>query len=414
MQRQRQALGVISNQYTNTLSSNNSQNSLKPTMPQHPLKSHPSLNSLKAKNDENSCFAKKVPSAEFDFEIFQEECEEKFVDKENIGAKVNEPKVVFSCNDDENEYKSELMESSMLNSSNSPMALDDTIKTESFEFKTDEDSEAEERENQLVNCNEYKDDILAYMRQEEQVNRPKATYMKKQQDISTSMRSILIDWLVEVSEEYKLNTETLYLAVNYTDRFLSQMSVLRGKLQLVGTASMYIAAKYEEISPPDVTEFVYITDDTYTKKQVLRMEHLLLKVLDFRMNTPTTNNFLTHYLRFLKMNGHMVSSKVDHLARYLAELTLIESDTFLNFLPSQIAASAIYLAMYTLGKKWTKQVADELGYDFELSELKECIQALHKSMKAAPQLPQQAIQEKYKSSRFSGVSLLEAPKTLSL
>jgi len=416
MQRQRQALGVISNQYTNTLASSNSQNSMKPTLPQHPLKSHPSLNSLKGKNDENACFAKKVPSAEFDFEIFQEECEVKFVDKENIGAKVTEAKVVFSCTDnyeDENEYKSELMESSVLNSSNSPMALDDTIKTESFELHNDQDSEVEERENLLVNCTAYKDDILAYMRQEEQVNRPKASYMKKQQDISASMRSILIDWLVEVSEEYKLNTETLYLAVNYTDRFLSQMSVLRGKLQLVGTAGMYIAAKYEEISPPDVTEFVYITDDTYTKKQVLRMEHLLLKVLDFRMNTPTTNNFLTHYLRFLKMNGHMVSSRVDHLARYLAELTLIESDTFLNFLPSQIAASSIYLSMYTLDKKWTKQVADELGYDFELTELKECIQALHKSMKAAPQLPQQAIQEKYKSSRFSGVSLLEAPKTLS-
>jgi len=415
MQRQRQALGVISNQYTNTLASSNSQNSLKPTLPQHPLKSHPSLNSLKGKNDENAtCFTKKVPSAEFDFEIFQEECEEKFVDKENIGAKVTESKVSFSCTEyeDENDYKNELMESSVLNSSNSPMALDETIKTDSFELQGDEDSEVEERENKLVNCNEYKDDILAYMRQEEQVNRPKASYMKKQQDISTSMRSILIDWLVEVSEEYKLNTETLYLAVNYTDRFLSQMSVLRGKLQLVGTASMYIAAKYEEISPPDVTEFVYITDDTYTKKQVLRMEHLLLKVLDFRMNTPTTNNFLTHYLRFLKMNGLMVSNRVDHLARYLAELTLIESDTFLNFLPSQIAASSIYLAMHTLGKKWTKQVADELGYDFELTELKECIQALHKSMKAAPQLAQQAIQEKYKSSRFSGVSLLEAPKTL--
>ncbi len=55
------------------------------------------------------------------------------------------------------------------------------------------------------------------------------------------MRSILVDWLVEVCEEYKLHTETLYLAVNYTDRFLSKMSVLRGKLQLLGTASIYIA-----------------------------------------------------------------------------------------------------------------------------------------------------------------------------
>lgn len=66
--------------------------------------------------------------------------------------------------------------------------------------------------------------------------------MKKQPDITYSMRSILVDWLVEVTEEYKLQTETLYLAVSYIDRFLSYMSVVRAKLQLVGTAAMFIAA----------------------------------------------------------------------------------------------------------------------------------------------------------------------------
>lgn len=156
-----------------------------------------------------------------------------------------------------------------------------------------------ERDNVTMNFIEYKDEILSYMRRLELENRPKSSYMKKQMDITSNMRSILIDWLVEVCEEYKLNVETLYLAVNYTDRFLSQMSVLRGKLQLVGTASMYIAAKYEEVAPPDITEFVYITDDTYTKKQVLRMEHLLLKVLDFKMSSPTANWFLSHFLRLV-------------------------------------------------------------------------------------------------------------------
>lgn len=66
--------------------------------------------------------------------------------------------------------------------------------------------------------------------------------MTKQPDITFSMRSILVDWLVEVSEEYKLHNETIYLAVNYVDRFLSFMSVQRAKLQLVGTACMFIAA----------------------------------------------------------------------------------------------------------------------------------------------------------------------------
>lgn len=72
--------------------------------------------------------------------------------------------------------------------------------------------------------------------------RPKVHYMRKQPDITDSMRTILVDWLVEVGEEYKLRTETLYLAVNFLDRFLSCMSVLRGKLQLVGTAAMLLAS----------------------------------------------------------------------------------------------------------------------------------------------------------------------------
>lgn len=262
-----------------------------------------------------------------------------------------------------------------------------------------------------------KDEILVYMRRLEQENRPKSTYMKKQMDITSNMRSILVDWLVEVCEEYKLNPETLYLAVNYTDRFLSQMSVLRGKLQLVGTASMYIASKYEEIVPPDISEFVYITDDTYTKKQVLRMEHLLLKVLEFKMSPPTANWFLSYFLRFIRQNTSLSHSnelgqRIENLARYLAELTLIDSDTYLVYLPSQIAASAIYLAMYTLGRPWSKQVGDICGYSLDLGELKSCIQDLLRSMQAAPSHPQQAIQEKYKQKKYDYAALIEAPKNL--
>lgn len=66
--------------------------------------------------------------------------------------------------------------------------------------------------------------------------------MRRQQDVTMGMRSILVDWLVEVAEEYKLQRETLFLAVNYIDRFLSHMSVLRSKLQLVGASAMFLAS----------------------------------------------------------------------------------------------------------------------------------------------------------------------------
>lgn len=93
-----------------------------------------------------------------------------------------------------------------------------------------------------------------------------------QQDVNAHMRGILVDWLVEVAQEYKLVSETLFLAVNYIDRFLSCEVAPRRKLQLVGITCMLVAAKYEEIYAPQIEDFCYITDNTYTRDEVLAME----------------------------------------------------------------------------------------------------------------------------------------------
>ena len=93
--------------------------------------------------------------------------------------------------------------------------------------------------------------------------------MSGQPLINKSMRAILVDWLDEVAEEYHLVTETLYLTVNYIDRFLSSEVIIDpSKLQLVGVACLLIASKIEEIYPPEVSELVYITNSTYTGHEV--------------------------------------------------------------------------------------------------------------------------------------------------
>lgn len=120
--------------------------------------------------------------------------------------------------------------------------------------------------------------------------------MSRQNDINHSMRTILVDWLVEVTDEFRLNVHTLHIAVGYIDRFLSSMAVQRGKLQLVGVTCMLLAAKYEEIYPPAIDDFVYITDNTYNKSQVLKMEHIILKVLGFDMGACTALTFLFRFL----------------------------------------------------------------------------------------------------------------------
>ncbi|KAK7925972.1 hypothetical protein WMY93_008282 [Mugilogobius chulae] len=104
---------------------------------------------------------------------------------------------------------------------------------------------------------EYAEDIYWNLRQNEVKLRPQPDYLDKHPEITVGMRVILVDWLVEVAQEYRLRSETLYLAVNYTDRF-----------------SPAPRFKYEEIFPPELDEFVYITDSTYTKKQLIRMEHV--------------------------------------------------------------------------------------------------------------------------------------------
>ncbi|THK33267.1 cyclin-A2 [Diachasma alloeum] len=252
----------------------------------------------------------------------------------------------------------------------------------------------------FYDVDEYRADIYNYLRVAETQHRPKPGYMKKQPDITYSMRAILVDWLVEVAEEYRLHSETLYLAVSYIDRFLSYMSVVRAKLQLVGTAAMFIAAKYEEIYPPDVGEFVYITDDTYTKKQVLRMEHLILRVLSFDLTVPTPLAFLRDYCI-----SNNLSDKIQFLAMYLCELSMLEADPYLQYLPSHLAASAIAVARHTLQEEtWPHELELSTGYTFH--DLKGCIGHLSKTFAIAANIPQQAIQEKYKTSKYGHVALL--------
>ncbi|XP_057313565.1 G2/mitotic-specific cyclin-A-like [Hydractinia symbiolongicarpus] len=289
----------------------------------------------------------------------------------------------------------------------SPMILS-PIPSDSFEeLKSDEINSASVNDIDLeadatFGLPEYAQDIHNYLKKAEKKHRPKQHYIKKQADINVNMRAILIDWLVEVAEEYKLVPQTLYLTVNFIDRFLSCMSVLRGKLQLVGAACMLVAAKFEEIYPPEVAEFVYITDDTYTPKQVLRMEHLILKTLAFELSVPTAKNFLG---RYLLAAGAKSESQMQYLGEYLCELSLIDYDISLKYMPSVIAASSVCVANYTLNTEcWTPTLEFYSGY--QLQDLHSCIVDLHNLFRAAPKSQQQAVLQKYKSPKFGCVSQL--------
>ena len=63
-----------------------------------------------------------------------------------------------------------------------------------------------------------------------------------QKNLLVSMRTVLVDWLVEVAEEYKLVADTLFLSISYIDRYLSSRCIDKDKLQLLGVSCLLIAS----------------------------------------------------------------------------------------------------------------------------------------------------------------------------
>ncbi|CAL9081896.1 unnamed protein product, partial [Musa textilis] len=261
-------------------------------------------------------------------------------------------------------------------------------------------------------CAAYTSDIYRHLRsmEVEAKRRPSANYMDAiQKEVTADMRGILVDWLVQVAEEYRLLPNTLYLAVSYIDRFLSSKAIGTQRLQLLGVSSMFVAAKYEEIYHPSIENFCDITDNAYTQQEMKKMEREILECLKFEMGSPTIKTFLRYHFVF---SIHRSSCPLRgligliFLASYLAELSLVDYGC-VQFLPSMIAASAVFVARFTLNPKghpWSRELEQCSGY--EVSDLEDCIHAIHDLQWKRRAASLVGVSEKYKQTKFHGVSML--------
>ena len=171
---------------------------------------------------------------------------------------------------------------------------------------------------------------------------PNPHYMDSQTELQWSMRSIMIEWVVQVHTRFALLPETLFLAVNYIDRFLSGKVVSVGKLQLVGATAVLIAAKYEEINCPSVSEMVYMVDSGYTTEEILKAERFMLTLLNFELGWPGPMSFLR---RISKADDYDLETRT--LAKYFLEVTIMD-ERFVGSPPSFLAAGAHALSRFLL------------------------------------------------------------------
>jgi len=252
----------------------------------------------------------------------------------------------------------------------------------------------------------YADDVHQTQKQDEEKQwRNRTNCFILQYEVTEQMRGILVDWLSEVTEEYNLTLTTLFLTVNYIDRILEVLQVPRSKLQLLGVSCMLIASKFEEIHPPLVDDFVYITDTTYSRDEILQTELIALNTLKFSLTVCTIKNFITRFLWISEVR----EPKIHHHANYLAELTLPDYPIHHKYKPSLIAAAITCISKFTFSLPGCTPVF-ELYSGYSKLDLIPCIQhiyALHVRITQAKLGELTSAREKYRLDKYGRVSVLQ-------
>ncbi|KAJ2713178.1 G2/mitotic-specific cyclin, partial [Coemansia spiralis] len=246
-----------------------------------------------------------------------------------------------------------------------PVGLDLPEPKESETPKDWDDIDAEDKDDPLM-VSEYVKEIFEYMRECEERTQADEHYMTNQPDLSWDMRRVLMNWIVQIHYQLRMLPETLFLAVNLIDRFLSKCKVSTSKLQLVGMTGLILACKYEETTTPHVDDFAFLAGNCYSVAEIRNTEVFMLRVLDFDMSFPSPMTFLR---RVSKAEQYNMQTRT--VAKYLMEVSLIDH-RFMLYPPSQIAAAGICLARRMLhAGPWDGNLRHHSGYTEE--SLRLCI-----------------------------------------
>lgn len=203
---------------------------------------------------------------------------------------------------------------------------------------------------------EYTNEIFSHLYKREKETTPTHNYLLDTQSayyLRPSMRAILIDWLVEVHEKFQCYPETLFLTINLMDRFLSKNKVTLSKLQLLAVTSLFIAAKFEEVNLPKLSDYAYITDGAASKNDIKNAEMFMLTSLEFNIGWPNPMNFLR---RISKADRYDFQTR--SIAKFLLEFIMC-CHKFVDIKPSVTSAMAMFVAKKITEKDQTKPIWDE-------------------------------------------------------
>lgn len=193
----------------------------------------------------------------------------------------------------------------------------------------------------MSKVSEYSNVIFDYLYKRESALKITNNYLlnkKSRFHVRPVMRSILVDWLIEVHEKFQCVPETLLLALNIMDRFLSKNKVSLSKLQLLAVTSLFIAAKFEEINAPKLVNYSYITDGAASVEDIKNAEMFMLESLNFDISWPNPMNFLR---RISKADNYNTETR--SMSKFILEYAYC-CPQFIHLKASMVSALAFYIA----------------------------------------------------------------------
>ena len=262
------------------------------------------------------------------------------------------------------------------------------------------------KNDEIQTVKEYIDEIYHYLKTIESENIIPFDYLtKKQPEINSKMRTILINWIIEVHYKFHLLNETLFICVKILDKYLSQKTIERKYLQLLGITSLYISAKYEEIYAPSAKDLIYMTDNAYSKEDMIRMESDILNVINFNICIPSSLRFVEIYENFLNLD--LNNSYNLYRVFYLNELSLLNYN-IIKYSPSLIACTCLFLNLKTYNGINTEYNEEKLfkisGYNYQ--DIYPCLCELINILKIIndPEKKFISIKKKYALDKYMKVS----------
>lgn len=226
--------------------------------------------------------------------------------------------------------------------------------------------------NNYSSKNEYLDEIYINLLLDEKKfkNKINPEYFSFQKSINYKMRSILIDWIIEIHFYFKFLKKTLFQTVYIIDAYLSKKNIDKKFLQLLGVASLLISCKENEIIYPSLNKLIQLTDNAFTISELKNMEIKIMKTLNFDILSPTAEEFFEINAKFFNFSDeHMC------VGEYFLKCSLIGYN-MLKYNQSTIAIACGYIIMKCFNLEGTDLILKNCNFDIKEKEIKNCAKEL--------------------------------------